>query len=97
MAVKGQILTGVCYFAWDSAHSIGQTGDAANHVLKLIRDGVESGVTNFVNEVDSVGCPGLYSINLTAAEMNADFIVLQGKSSTQNVSIVPVEIATSAS
>ena len=96
MAVKGQILIGICYFAWDGAHNIGQTGDAVNHVLKLIRDGVESGVTNFINEIDPVGCPGLYSINLTAAEMNADFIVLQGKSSTAGVSIVPVGIATSA-
>ena len=97
MAVKGQALVGVCYFAWDSAHNIGQTGDAANHVLKLVRNGVESGVTNFVNEVDSVDCPGLYSINLTAAEMNANFIVLHGKSSTADVSIVPVGITTSAS
>ena len=97
MAVKGQSLSGVCYFAWDGGHNIGQTGDGANHTLKLVHDGVESGVTNFVNEVDPIGCPGLYSINLTATEMNADFIVLQGKSSTSNVSIVPVEIATSAS
>jgi hypothetical protein len=96
VAIKGQILIGICYFAWDGAHNIGQTGDAANHVLKLVRDGVESSVTNFVNEVDSVGCPGLYSVNLTAAEMNADFIVLQGKSSTAGVSIVPVGIATNA-
>jgi len=97
VAIKGQSLVGVCYFAWDGGHNIGQTGDAPNHVLKLVRDGVESSPSNPVNEIDSVGCPGLYSINLTATEMNADFIVLQGKSSTQNVSIVPVEIATSAS
>ena len=97
MAVKGQILIGICYFALDGGHNIGQTGDGPNHTLKLIRDGVEGGVTNLVNEVDSVGCPGLYSVNLTAAEMNADFIVLQGKSSTAGVSIVPVGIATSAS
>jgi len=97
VAVKGQSLAGVCYFAWDGGHNIGQIGDGPNHTLKLIRDGVEGGVTNSVNEVDSVGCPGLYSVDLTAAEMNAVFIVLQGKSSTSNVSIVPVEIATSAS
>jgi|ERR1019366_9723143 hypothetical protein len=97
MAIKGIALSGVCYIAWNSTLNVGQAGDAANHSLHLVRDGIEGGITNSPSEIDSLGCPGLYSVNLTAAEMNANLVVLSGKSSTLGVSIVPVEIITNAS
>jgi len=97
MAIKRQALPGVCYTAWDANANAGKTGDAANHTLRLVRDGTESIPTNSPSEVDSVNCPGLYQINLTSEEMNCNMITISGKSSSTAVSIIPVEITTSAS
>ena len=94
MAIFGVALNGLCYQAWNANTDSGQTADAGNHTLKLVRDGSESIPTNNPTEVDSTNCPGLYQINLTSYEMSANTVVLMGKSSTAHVSIIPVTITT---
>lgn len=94
MAIYGVALNGLCYQAWNSSTDSGQTGDSGNHTLKLVRDGQEISPLNHPSETDSTNCPGLYQINLTSFEMSANTIVLMGKSSTANVSIIPLTLTT---
>ena len=93
MAIKGVGIT-VSYTAWNTNTNGPQTGDAANHTVKLLRDGVESAATNAPAEVDSISFKGEYKITLTNAEMTCDFITIGGVSSTANVALIPVKITT---
>jgi hypothetical protein len=93
MPLKDQALT-VCYVAWNTSTNAGQTGDATNHTLKLIQDGTEGSPTNSPAQVDSTNAPGVYSLALTAADMNYNCVVLCGKSSTANVVVIPLVITT---
>jgi len=93
MAIKNQSIT-VTYIAWDTSNNTGKTGDSGNHTLKVVKDGTASAATNSPAEIDAVNCPGAYKITLTATEMNGDFIALAGKSSTANIVIIPVYLAT---
>jgi hypothetical protein len=77
----------ITYLAWNTLLNVGQTGDAANHSLILVLDGVEGVPTNAA--VEST-IPGVYKLQLTDAEMNADSVTLGGTSSTQDV-IIQVE------
>lgn len=90
---KGVAFT-VCYTAFDFINQVGKTGDAGNHTLRLVRDGVESVPNNSPSEVDATNTPGTYKLNVVASEANANLIVLTGKSSTNGVAIIPVEIVT---
>jgi hypothetical protein len=93
MALKNQAIT-ICYTAWNTSTNLGQTGDAANHTLKLVQDGTEGPPTNSPSEVDSTNLKGLYKITLAAADMNYNCVVLGGASSTANVIIIPLTIIT---
>jgi hypothetical protein len=93
MPLKGVALT-VQYVAWDTGANAGKTGDAANHTLRLIKDGAAASPANSPSEVDAANCPGVYKLALTAAEMNYGVITLAGKSSTSGVVIVPVTLTT---
>lgn len=93
MALKGRALV-VQYTAWDKSADAGATGDVGNHTLKLIRDGVLSDPTNTPAEVSAVGCPGVYRLSLTAAEMDADSVTVAGISSTAWVAIIPAHVST---
>jgi hypothetical protein len=93
MAIKNQALT-VCYVAWNTSTNSGQTGDSANHTLKLVQDGTEANPTNSPSQVDATNLPGVYKLALTAADVNFNCIVLAGKSSTANVVIIPLVIIT---
>ncbi len=84
----------LCYMAYNLVTGVAAISDVANHTLRLILDGSETVPTNSPSEVDSTNCPGLYQLALTAAESAALYIVLAGKSSTADVSIVPTEVAT---
>lgn len=92
MALYGIQFT-ITYVAWDNAASAGKTGDAGNHTLKWIKDGTAGTPANSPSEVDSTNCPGLYKLVLTAAEAQALFGTLAGKSSTGDVSIIPASVA----
>lgn len=89
MPSKGQSIT-VCYAAFNGTTNAGVTGDAANHTIKLVKDGVEATATNASSEVDAANAPGTYALILTAAECNSNVVVVCGKSSTANVIIRPV-------
>lgn len=93
MAIKNQSLI-VHFVAWDSAAAAARSGDAANFTLRVIKDGVAAAPTNAPAEVDATNAPGVYKLTLTAAEMNADAITVAGKSSTANVSIIPMHVTT---
>lgn len=93
MAIKNQALT-VCYWAWDTSNNVGKTGDSGNHTLRLVQDGSEATPGNSPSEVDATNLPGVYKIALTAGEMNYNYVVLGGKSSTSGIVISPIFIST---
>lgn len=96
MPTIGQQLDGLCYIAWNTLTNAGQTGDAGNHVLKIIRDGNEISPANTPVEIDPTGCPGLYKITLTGNEMSGKVVTLAGISSTPGIIIIPVQLTTVA-
>lgn len=91
MASRGQSIV-VSFVAWDTSANAGKTGDVANFTLRVVKDGTASAPTNSASEVDSTNCPGVYKITLTTTECTADCVTVCGKSSTANVSIIPVTI-----
>lgn len=78
----------ITYLAWNYTTQTGQTDDAGNHTLRLIKSGIESTPGATPSEVDAVNTPGIYSLSLSPAEF-AGFTTLAGKSSTSGVSLVP--------
>jgi hypothetical protein len=91
MATRGVAIT-IQYTAWNTSTQTGQTADAANHTLRWIKDGVAAAPTNTPTEVDATNCPGVYKIALTASETDCSIGTLCGKSSTADVSIIPITI-----
>lgn len=91
MPSYGQSVT-IQYVAWDNSASSGKTGDSANHTLRWVKDGTSSATTNSPSEIDSTNAPGVYKITMTATEAQCQVGTLAGKSSTANVSIVPITI-----
>lgn len=92
MPSRGQSVV-LTYIAWDTSANAGKTGDVANHTLRWIKDGTSAAQTNSPAEIDATNVPGAYKITLTSAECTCDTGTLVGKSSTANVSIIPVAIA----
>jgi hypothetical protein len=91
MPSRGQSVV-LTYIAWDTNANVGKTGDVANHTLRWIKDGTSSAPTNSPSEIDATNAPGAYKLTMTTAECTCDTGTLAGKSSTANVSIVPVSI-----
>lgn len=92
MPSRGQSVV-LTYIAWDTSANAGKSGDVANHTLRWIKDGTSAVQTNSPSEIDATNAPGAYKLTLTAAECTCDTGTLVGKSSTANVSIIPVAIA----
>jgi hypothetical protein len=80
----------ITYTAWNTVANTGQTGDAANHTLKWVKDGTAATPGNSNAELGN----GEYKLTLTSSEMTCDFGSLYGTSSTANVVILPVRVAT---
>ena len=82
--------------AWNIASgnfAVPRTGDASNISAFIALSGAdESAATNSVAEVDATNCPGLYRLLLTAAEINADSVLVTGTSSTSNTTLTHVEL-----
>lgn len=94
MALRNVALT-VNFTVWDTQNNTGRTGDAANLTMRLVKDGGASAApTNSVTEPDATNMPGVYELALTAAEMNADFVTLAGKSSTADTAVIPQYVHT---
>ncbi len=73
-----------------------KTGDALNITCQIVIDSGSPAATTDTNptELNSSSMPGLYRFDLTAAECNADHIVLGPSSSTGSIEIDPVMIFT---
>lgn len=86
----------VTVFAFDYTTGAPKTGDAANLTVYVAKD--DGSVTvlgdTSATEADATNAKGLYLFDLTQAETNADKLVFSGKSSTSNVTIVPITIYT---
>lgn len=81
------------YIAWDTNANVGKTGDVANHTLRWIKDGTQGVPTNSPSEIDATNAPGAYKLTLTTGECTCQVGTLVGKSSTANVSIIPVSVS----
>lgn len=93
MPLKNQALT-VTYLSWDTVNNIGKTGDAGNQTIRGVGDGGEYTPAASPVEVDAVNLKGIYSLALTAGEMNYNFVSIGGVSSSTGIVIYPVSFAT---
>jgi hypothetical protein len=89
----------VAVYAWDTVNRVAKTGDAANITGKISKDGGGQATTDDVNptELDATNFPGVYLFDMATAETNADFIILQAKTTTTGIAILPVLIYTGIS
>ncbi len=97
MFFKNVASQGVYVFAKDTSAQTPKTGDAANISVYVSKDGaaaVESNTTS-TGTVTEIG-GGLYWCALTQAETNADIIGIYSSSTTSNVVLDAIEIATTA-
>jgi len=78
----------IVYYAYDSSGP--KTGDAANHVLKLRRDGTLITPTNSPVEISAADAPGMYELLVTETENTGRSMALIGRSTTSGVFIQPV-------
>lgn len=90
MPVKNQDYYAL-YLAQDDNTGEPVTGDAANHTLRLVKDGT---VTTFIGtptpvEVSSTYMPGIYGVLVPGADNTGENMVIAGTSSTADVSIFP--------
>jgi hypothetical protein len=68
-----------------------RTGDAANLTMRVIKDGgVPAAATNSPTEKEN----GVYALVLTATEMTASEVCVEGSSSTASTYVVPRHIMT---
>lgn len=95
MAIKGQAIN-VTLTAIDASTGKRKTGDSTNIAVYLVKDGVAAARNDAtaISETDATNCPGEYTVELDATDMNANTVVVTGKSSTSNIEIVPVKIVT---
>lgn len=91
--VAGQKVT---LFAFDSTTNLPKTGDAANLTAYVSKD--DGAVTvlgdTSATELDSTNAKGCYTFDLTQGESNADKALFTGKSSTANITVVPLLLYT---
>lgn len=90
MIPKGEARV-IHYLAWNTDTNEPEIGDAANHTLQAITDGV-------INPADNGGANlgVLNAVLFTAAEMDGNSVALAGISATPNVVIIPVIMITDA-
>lgn len=84
------------YIARNVADNEPATGDAANHTVAWVKDGVATAATNSPVEVSSTLAPGLYYVTITAVESDCALGVLAGTSSTADVELFGVAMSFSA-
>jgi len=86
----------IVLFVFDYSTGAPKTGDAANLTAYVSKD--DGSVTvlgdTSATELDATNAKGLYSFDVTQSETNADKLIFSGKSSTANVTMVPVTIYT---
>lgn len=94
MPLYGQSLV-VDYFAYDTTNGTPKTGDASNHTVYIRKDGGSlQTYSGTITEVDATNAPGLYSITLSASDMQASKVTVYVKSSTSGVLVHPIPVFT---
>ena len=78
----------VPYYACHAATNLPATGDAANHTLRWIADGVAVTPQNATEEVDAANCPGVYTLAVRWAEAQCKIGRVAGKSATSGVVLI---------
>ena len=92
---KNMASQNVTLFAWDTSTSEAKTGDASNITVTVSKDGgVPAPSFNCASELSLVNAPGVYILELTQNETNADLVVVYPTSSTSGVGIDPVVVNT---
>ena len=81
------------YVARNVADNEPATGDAANHTIAWVKDGVATAATNTPVEVSAALAPGLYYVTITTAEADCALGVLAGTSSTEDVELFGVAMS----
>lgn len=83
-------------FAFDYSTGAPKTGDAANITAYVSKSNGTPTVLadTSATEVDSTKAPGMYDFDVAQAESNDDDLLFTGKSTTANVTIVPVRVTT---
>ena len=85
----------VYFMAWNSSAApiVPRTGDSANISMFVALNGAnEAAASNSPAEVDATNLPGVYRLELTQAETNADSIIVGGTSSTSDTQITNTQI-----
>src|SRR5271166_3419315 len=88
MPVSGVACT-LAYVAWNNSTNGPQTGDAANHAVRVLKDGTEITPAATPAEVDATHFPGVYTIAIAAGEAPTYLGIVGGTSSTASVSLLP--------
>ena len=86
----------IAIFAYIANKGAPKTGDAANIICKISKDGGAAVSTNDVNptELDAANTPGIYIFDMTQEETNAGLVMLSSNSITSQVIIEPLIIYT---
>lgn len=84
------------FFAFIPSTGLPKTGDAANLTIYVSKDhGAVTALTDTsATEMDATNAKGVYVVDVSQTETNADELAFTGKSSTSDVSIVPRFITT---
>ena len=84
------VATKLAIFAFDTTTGAAKTGDAANLTAYVSKDygTVTVLADTSATEMDSTNAKGWYLFDLAQGETNADALLLTGKSSTANISLV---------
>ena len=84
------------FFAFIPSTGLPKTGDAANITIYVSKDhGAVTALTDTsATEMDATNAKGVYVVDVSQTETNADELAFTGKSSTSDVSIVPRFITT---
>ncbi len=84
--------TTIRYQAWDAIAGQWKTGDATNHTLRWRKDGGSLSVLASPSIFEDATFPGTYAVALNSSETDCISGLLQGKSSTAGIAIVPVSV-----
>jgi hypothetical protein len=83
-------VTTLRYYAYHTPTGEPFDGDAANHTISIVYGSTSAYPWSTSREVDAAGKPGLYEVDLTAAQGAEALLSLYGTSTTANVRIKPL-------
>lgn len=87
MAIKGKSIT-INLYAFDVGSNLPASGlsDISGYIIK---DGASpASLSNSISEPDGANLPGLYEVQLTDSEMNADSVTVHGRSPSNPTGVV---------